>query len=43
LASEEVLSFGSWLAICFSMMAASRTDRVIGPAWSSDDAKATMP
>ena len=26
-----------------SMMAASRTVRVIGPAWSSDEAKATMP
>ena len=25
------------------MMAASRTVRVIGPAWSSDEAKATTP
>jgi len=26
-----------------SMMAASVTDLVIGPAWSSEEAKATMP
>jgi hypothetical protein len=41
--SAEVESFGSWPAIARSMSAASRTLRVIGPAWSSDEAKATVP
>ena len=41
--STEVVSFGSTEAIDFSMIAASRTSRAIGPAWSSDEAKATMP
>ena len=30
--SVDVLSFGSWLHIASSMIAASRTDFVIGPA-----------
>ena len=30
-------------AIDLSMIAESRTSRAMGPAWSSDDAKATMP
>jgi hypothetical protein len=30
-------------AIAPSMIAASRTVRVIGPAWSSEEAKATIP
>jgi hypothetical protein len=38
-----VLSFGSSPAIACSMIAASRTVLVIGPAWSSEEAKATMP
>ena len=33
----------STLAIDFSRIAASRTSRAIGPAWSSDEAKATVP
>ena len=34
----EVESFGSCPAIARSMIAASRTVRVIGPGWSSDEA-----
>ena len=30
-------------AIASSMIAQSRTSRAIGPAWSSDEAKATTP
>ena len=41
--SAEVVSFGSTEAIDFSRIAASRTLRAIGPAWSSEEAKATMP
>ena len=41
--AAEVESFGSWPAIAWSMIAASRTVLAIGPAWSSDEAKATMP
>ena len=41
--SAEVLSFGSWPAIACSIMAQSSTVRAIGPAWSSELAKATMP
>src|ERR1700679_2277766 len=41
--STLVESFGSVLAIDVSRMAASRTVLVMGPAWSSDEAKATMP
>jgi hypothetical protein len=41
--SAEVESFGSCPAIACSMIAQSRTDLVIGPAWSSDEAKATIP
>ena len=41
--SAEVLSAGSCPAMVPSMIAASRTVRVIGPAWSSDEAKATIP
>src|SRR3712207_8579657 len=40
---SEVESFGSWPAMWVSMIAASRTERVSGPAWSSDEANATMP
>ena len=36
-------SFGSCPAIALSMIAASRTVFAIGPAWSSDEAKATIP
>ena len=38
-----VESFGSCPDMAVSRMAASRTLRVIGPAWSSEEAKATMP
>jgi len=41
--STEVVSFGSWPAIERSSIAASRVLRAIGPAWSSEEAKATMP
>jgi hypothetical protein len=41
--SSEVESFGSNPLITSSMMAQSRTVRAIGPAWSSELAKATMP
>ena len=41
--SAEVESFGSCPAIARSMIAASRTVFVIGPAWSSEEAKATIP
>ncbi len=41
--STEVESLRSTDAICRSMIAASRTVRVIGPAWSSEDANATVP
>jgi hypothetical protein len=37
------VSFGSWPAIERIRIAESRTVRAIGPAWSSDDANATMP
>ena len=33
----------SWLAMLVSMIAASRTVLAMGPTWSSDEAKATMP
>ena len=33
----------STLAMVFSMIAASRTVLVMGPAWSSEEANATMP
>ena len=39
----EVESLASNPAIAPNKMAASRTERVNGPAWSSDEAKATMP
>jgi len=39
----EVESLGSWPDIAVSMIAASRTVAAIGPAWSSEEAKATMP
>ncbi len=39
----EVESLGSCPAIACSISAASRTLLVIGPAWSSEEAKATMP
>src|ERR1700734_1574341 len=39
----QVVSFGSWPAIERSRMAQSRTVRANGPAWSSEDAKATIP
>ena len=41
--SSEVESFGSWPAIEVSRIAASSTVLAIGPAWSSEEAKATMP
>ncbi|MNC93537.1 hypothetical protein D3C83_101900 [compost metagenome] len=39
----DVESFGSCPDMDFSRIAASRTVRAIGPAWSSEEAKATMP
>ena len=42
-ASRLVESLGSNPAIAPSMIAQSSTLRAIGPAWSSEDAKATMP
>jgi hypothetical protein len=42
-ASSDVESFGSKPDMDFSRIAQSRTSRAIGPAWSSDEAKATMP
>ena len=41
--SAEVESIGSTEAIACSMIAASRTVRVIGPAWSSELANAIVP
>src|ERR1700753_3777517 len=41
--STEVVSLGSWPAIERIRIAASRTLRAIGPAWSSEEANATMP
>ena len=41
--SAEVESRGSNPAMARSMIAASRTVRVITPAWSSEEANATMP
>ena len=41
--SAEVESFGSCPAIERSRIAQSRTLRAMGPAWSREDAKATMP
>src|SRR5690606_23765245 len=41
--SRLVESFGSNPAIASSMIAQSSTERAIGPAWSSDEAKATTP
>ena len=41
--STDVESFGSKPHMERSMMAASFTVRVIGPAWSRDEANATMP
>ena len=41
--STEVESLGSNPAIAPSMIAVSRTLRAIGPAWSSEEAKATIP
>src|SRR5687768_10436391 len=41
--SSEVESFGSKPAIASSRIAQSRTVRAIGPAWSSELAKATIP
>jgi hypothetical protein len=41
--SAEVESFGSWPAMEPSMMAASRTSRASGPAWSSEEENATTP
>ena len=41
--SSEVESFGSNPAIASSRIAQSRTVFAIGPAWSSELAKATMP
>ncbi len=41
--SAEVESFASCPAMADSRMAASVTVRAIGPAWSSDEAKATIP
>ena len=41
--SAQVESIGSCPHIDWSMMAASRTVRAIGPAWSSELAKATIP
>src|SRR5436190_11062451 len=41
--STDVVSFGSWPAIERIRIAVSRTVRANGPAWSSDDANATMP
>ena len=41
--SAEVLSIGSWPAMACSSSAQSSTVRAIGPAWSSELAKATMP
>src|SRR5215207_9098661 len=41
--SSEVESFGSNPAMASSRMAQSRTDLAIGPAWSSELAKETMP
>jgi len=41
--AAEVESFGSCPDIDVIMIAASRTVRVIGPAWSREEAKATMP
>src|SRR6185312_1711705 len=41
--SAHVVSFGSGPAIERMRMAASRTVRANGPAWSRDDAKATIP
>ena len=38
-----VESLGSWPAIASNIIAASVTDFVIGPAWSSDEANATTP
>lgn len=40
---DEVESLGSCPAIISNKAAASSTVLVIGPAWSSDDAKAMMP
>ena len=39
----EVESSGSWPIIARPRIAQSRTVRAIGPAWSSEEAKATMP
>ena len=41
--AAEVASLASWPAMAASIRAASATLRVNGPAWSKDDAKATMP
>ena len=41
--STEVVSFGSWPDMERSITAASRTVLAIGPAWSSEEAKATVP
>ena len=40
---SEVESFASKPAIASSRIAQSLTSRAIGPAWSSEEAKATMP
>ena len=39
----EVESLGSCPAMAASRMAVSSTERANGPAWSSDEANATMP
>ena len=41
--SAQVVSLASGPAIERSRIAASRTVRANGPAWSSEDANATMP
>ncbi len=41
--SALVLSFGSWPAMLRSRIAQSSTVRATGPAWSSEEAKATTP
>lgn len=40
---SEVASLASKPAIASSMIAQSRTSRAIGPAWSSEEAKAIVP
>ena len=39
----DVESNGSWPEMVFMMIAASSTHFVIGPIWSSEEAKATSP